>query len=47
MTNCFLASWSDITETENQEYIDYDTLINSDEDYLLLESIFGDGELYD
>lgn len=42
MTNCFLASWSDLTEIENQEYIDYDSLINSDDDYLLLESFLGE-----
>lgn len=47
MTNCFLASWADISEAENQAYIDYETLINSDDEYLILESFFDDGDLYD
>ena len=38
-TNLFLANWSDLNESESQCYIDYETLINSDDEYLCLSSM--------
>ena len=38
-TNLFLANWSDLNESESQQYIDYETLINSDDEYLCLSSM--------
>lgn len=38
--NMFLASWSDIDTIERQEYIDYEALIESDEEWLIMDSLF-------
>lgn len=38
-TNLFLANWADLDATESQCYIDYETLINSDDEYLCLSSM--------
>ena len=38
-TNLFLANWADLDATESQQYIDYETLINSDDEYLCLSSM--------
>jgi hypothetical protein len=38
-TNLFLANWSDITEIENQNYIDYEALLASDDEFLALCSL--------
>jgi len=35
----FLKSWSDVQESEDQQYIDYEALINSDDEFLCLESL--------
>lgn len=42
MPNLILANWSDIFETrnENQDYLDYEALINSDDEYLCLSSVY-------
>lgn len=37
--NMFLASWADLTEIENENYLDYEALINSDDEYLIIESL--------
>jgi len=37
--NLFLANWSDLNANESQDYIDYETLINSDDEYLCLSSM--------
>lgn len=39
MTSLFLAHWADISTTESQAFIDYETLINSDDEYLCLSSL--------
>lgn len=39
MPRLFLMHWTDINETEKQEYIDYEMLINSDDEYLCLSSM--------
>ena len=43
-TNLFLANWADLNESENQCYIDYETLINSDDEFLCLSSLDLDTE---
>jgi len=37
----FLSAWSEIDESESdkQKYIDYEALINSDDEWLILESL--------
>lgn len=37
--NLFLANWADLNESESQQYIDYETLINSDDEFLCLCSL--------
>jgi hypothetical protein len=39
MKDLFLAAWSDVSESECQEYIDYEALINSDDEFLCLCSL--------
>lgn len=43
----FLSSWADINGDLNtkDEYIDYDALIESDDEYLCLSSLFAVDEL--
>jgi len=42
ITNLFLANWADLNATESQQYIDYEALINSDDEFLCLESLLLD-----
>lgn len=41
MPNLFLDNWSDImgTRSENQDYIDYEALLQSDDEFLCLTSL--------
>lgn len=39
MTSLFLANWADLDAAESQQYIDYETLINSDDEFLCLSSM--------
>jgi len=39
MTQLFLVNWSDINSNEKQDYLDYESLINSDDEYLCLSSL--------
>lgn len=43
-TNLFLANWADLNASESQTYIDYETLINSDDEFLCLCSLDLDTE---
>lgn len=47
MKALYLSNWSDIIETrnENQDYLDYEALINSDDEYLCLSSIYASNEV--
>lgn len=45
--NLFLANWSDLNASESQTYIDYETLINSDDEFLCLSSLDLDTEWLD
>lgn len=38
-TKLFLVNWSDINETENQDYLDYEALVSSDDEFLCLSSL--------
>lgn len=44
--NCFLANWSDLTETENRDYLSYEALIESDDEWLAIESLGFDCDTY-
>ena len=47
MSNLFLASWADVSEIEDKNYLDYDSLVTSDEEWLILSSLIDEGEDYD
>lgn len=41
----FLENWSDVMgETERDDYLDYNALIESDDEFLCLESLFLDND---
>lgn len=43
----FLSNWGDILgESKNDQYIDYDALIASDDEFLCLESLILDAETF-
>jgi len=45
MANLFLSNWSDILgDSGNDQYLDYDALIQSDDEFLCLESLMLDAE---
>jgi len=44
----FLSNWSDVLgESQEKTYIDYEALLTSDDEFLILTSIFEDGESYE
>ena len=46
MLNCFLANWSDESEKENNDYLSYEALLESDDEWLMIESLGFDCEMY-
>lgn len=45
MPDLFLANWVDFGFTKNEpDYIDYDSLIESDDEFLCIESLIVDSE---
>jgi len=43
---CFLANWSDLTEKETNDYLSYEALIDSDDEWLAILSLGFDEEIY-
>lgn len=46
MTQLFLVNWSDVIGNSNQrdDYLDYEALVSSDDEFLCLSSIYGSDE---
>ena len=43
--NLFLSNWSDVLgSSQDQDYLDYESLLTSDDEFLILTSIFDEGE---
>ena len=48
MKDLFLANWSDILgDSKEPSYIDYEALLQSDDEYLCLESLFSDEDSWE
>jgi hypothetical protein len=44
--NCLLSSWYDISEKENSDYLSYEALIDSDDEWLAILSLNLDEDTY-
>lgn len=44
----FLSNWSDVLgEKQDEPILDYEALLASDDEFLILTSVFGDEEIYE